>query len=77
MGHLRPCGEAVRIGDTLMAYRPWGEDRAADRRTMQRYGGSVTVTKGNRWQPLGQRVKVVRWVDGSEPVVSTRDAGGC
>jgi DNA invertase Pin-like site-specific DNA recombinase len=62
--------QVIRIGEKLFAYAPWGESMKADRRTLQRYVGSVTVAKGNRWQPLSSRVQV-RWADGSEADVPT------
>ncbi len=64
--------ETVTLDGRLIPYRPWGEDRDADRRFLRRYIGKVTVARGNRWQPLGQRIKV-EWVDGSEPTLLADD----
>jgi DNA invertase Pin-like site-specific DNA recombinase len=61
--------ETVTLDGRLIPYRPWGEDRDADQRFLRRYVGRVTVARGNRWQPLGERIKVA-WVDGSEPVLA-------
>jgi hypothetical protein len=64
--------EIVWIGDKPFSGRPWGEDKEADRRTLRRYVGSVTVAKADparrKWQPISERVQV-RWADGSEPVI--------
>jgi DNA invertase Pin-like site-specific DNA recombinase len=56
----------VQLDNRLLVYAPWGEDKEADRRTLQRYIGKVTVKRGNRWQPLSERVSVT-WADGSAP----------
>jgi hypothetical protein len=56
----------------LWAYKPWGEDRDADRRTLRRYIGSVEVKSCGMygcWTPIDQRVEVT-WADGSMPVVA-------
>lgn len=62
----------VMLGGKLWAYKPWGEDRDADRRTLRRYVGSVTVRAcgmQGRWVPIDQRVEVT-WADGSSPVIA-------
>jgi site-specific DNA recombinase len=62
----------VFLGGRLWAYQPWGEDREADRRTLRRYVGSVTVRScgmQGRWVPISERVEV-KWADGSSPVVA-------
>ncbi len=41
--------ETVTLDGRLIPYRPWGEDRDADRRFLRRYIGKVTVARG---QPL-------------------------
>jgi hypothetical protein len=61
--------DTVTLDGRLIPLRPWGEDKDADRRLLHRYIGKVTVVKGNRWQPLSDRVKVT-WKDGSEPVIA-------
>jgi DNA invertase Pin-like site-specific DNA recombinase len=61
----------VFLGGKLWAYSPWGEDRDADRRTLHRYVGSVTLRScgmNGRWTPIGERVGVA-WADGSEPKI--------
>ncbi len=59
--------EMVTLDGRLIPYRPRGEDRDADcRLPLHREGHS---RQGNRWQPLGQRVKV-EWVDGLEPMLA-------
>ena len=62
----------VMLGGKLWAYKPWGEDRDADRRTLRRYIGSVTVRAcgmQGRWVPIDRRVEVM-WADGSSPVIA-------
>jgi DNA invertase Pin-like site-specific DNA recombinase len=61
----------VMLGGRLWAYKPWGEDRDADRRTLRRYVGSVEIKScgmNGRWTPIDQRVSVT-WADGSEPQI--------
>jgi DNA invertase Pin-like site-specific DNA recombinase len=60
--------DVVTLDGKFYAYAPWGEDRDADRRTLRRYVGSVTIKSCgmNRWVPISQRIEV-RWIDGSEP----------
>jgi len=54
-----------------MVYEAWGEDVAADRRTLRRYLESVTLTKADparrRWQPITERLDV-RWRGAAAPV---------
>ncbi|MGH2879916.1 MAG: recombinase family protein [Solirubrobacteraceae bacterium] len=52
-------------------YTLWGDDPAADRRTLRKCIGGVTLKKCDRrrgWQPIEERVSL-RWADGSEPQI--------
>ena len=67
--------EVVKLDGRFFAYAPWGQDRDADRRTLRKYIGSVTVRAcGNngRWTPISKRCEV-RWIDGSAPVLVAAD----
>jgi DNA invertase Pin-like site-specific DNA recombinase len=61
-------GDVIELDGTLLGMRAWGDDKDADRRLLRRYIDRITVKRGNRWQPLDDRIKVV-WKDGSEPVI--------
>lgn len=65
-------GEAVVWLDGKPSlYALWGKDRDRDRRTLQRYIGTVTVAPcgRGRTKPVEARC-TVRWKDGSEPVIA-------
>lgn len=64
--------EIVELDGRKILYQPWGEDRDADRRTLRRCIGTLTVTRSDRrrgWQPLDERVSLT-WADGSLPQVA-------
>jgi DNA invertase Pin-like site-specific DNA recombinase len=57
----------VELDGRKVLYQPWGEDRDADRRTLKRAIGKLTLAKADRrrgHQPLGERV-LLTWADGS------------
>jgi hypothetical protein len=64
--------EIVELDGHKILYQPWGEDREADRRTLRRCIGTLTVARSDRrrgWQPLDERVSLM-WADGSLPQVA-------
>lgn len=65
--------DVVTLDGKFYAYAPWGEDKDADRRTLRRYVGSVTIRSVgmSRWVPISQRIEV-RWIDGSQPQIPER-----
>jgi DNA invertase Pin-like site-specific DNA recombinase len=65
--------DVVTLDGKFYAYAPWGEDKDADRRTLRRYVGSVSIRSVgmNRWVPISKRIEV-RWIDGSEPRIPER-----
>jgi DNA invertase Pin-like site-specific DNA recombinase len=68
MPDLEVGEDVVTLDGKFYAYAPWGEDKEADRRTLRRYVGSVTIRSCgmNRWVPISKRIAVL-WIDGSEP----------
>jgi DNA invertase Pin-like site-specific DNA recombinase len=58
----------VELDGKKHIYTVWGDDPAADRRTLRRYVSSVTLTKADparrRWQPIAERVTVA-WRGGA------------
>jgi DNA invertase Pin-like site-specific DNA recombinase len=65
--------EIVELDGRKILYQPWGEDKDADRRTLRRCIGTLTVARSDpkrrRWQPLDERVSLT-WADGSLPQVA-------
>jgi DNA invertase Pin-like site-specific DNA recombinase len=62
----------VELDGRKILYQPWGEDRDADRRTLRRCIGTLTVARSDKrrgWQPLDERV-TLKWADGSLPQVA-------
>jgi hypothetical protein len=65
--------EIIELDGHKILYQSCGEDREADRRTLRRCIGTLTVARSDpkrrRWQPLDERVSLT-WADGSLPQVA-------
>jgi DNA invertase Pin-like site-specific DNA recombinase len=69
---LQEDAPIIELDGRKVLYQPWGEDREADRRTLKRAIGTLTLAKADRrmgWQPLDERV-TLKWADGSLPQVA-------